>query len=164
MEIRKLTAEDAERYFELRLEALRNDPETFASTLKDTEESPIEKFRDRLESPSSPTLGLFDNGRLIGNVTVRKETIPKMAHRATVLGMYVTPQKRGNGAGRMLVDAACALAADMAAEQVYLAVVSTNEAAKNLYARCGFRVFGIDRHAMKHDGRYIDEDLMVKFL
>ena len=49
-------------------------------------------------------------------------------------------------------------------EIVQLSVVSDNEQARRLYSRLGFVEFGIERHALKQDGRYYDEVLMAKDL
>ena len=46
-------------------------------------------------------------------------------------------------------------------EQLNLAVVSNNVAAKQLYNSLGFKVYGVERKALKFDGCYFDEDLMV---
>jgi RimJ/RimL family protein N-acetyltransferase len=47
---------------------------------------------------------------------------------------------------------------------VQLTVVSVNEAARRLYSAMGFVEYGYEKRALKHDGRYFDEVLMVKFL
>jgi RimJ/RimL family protein N-acetyltransferase len=47
---------------------------------------------------------------------------------------------------------------------VQLAVVSENEAALRLYEAVGFVEYGYEKRALKQDGRYFDEVLMVKFL
>jgi RimJ/RimL family protein N-acetyltransferase len=47
---------------------------------------------------------------------------------------------------------------------VQLTVVSENEAARRLYEAMGFVAYGHEKRALKHDGRYYDEVLMVKFL
>jgi RimJ/RimL family protein N-acetyltransferase len=49
-------------------------------------------------------------------------------------------------------------------EMVQLTVVSENEAARRLYEAMGFVEYGYERRALKHDGRYYDEVLMVNFL
>ena len=49
-------------------------------------------------------------------------------------------------------------------EQLYLAVVTDNESAIELYKRSGFEKYGTEYRSMKVESRYIDEDLMVKFL
>ena len=45
-----------------------------------------------------------------------------------------------------------------------LTVVSENEAARRLYRTLGFIEYGLERRALKQNGRYYDEVLMVKFL
>ncbi len=47
---------------------------------------------------------------------------------------------------------------------VQLTVVTENEAARRLYEAMGFVEYGYEKRALKHDGRYYDEVLMVKFL
>lgn len=46
-------------------------------------------------------------------------------------------------------------------EQVQLWVSTTSTAARRLYEKVGFRVVGCVEGAMKDEGRYIDEELMV---
>lgn len=46
-------------------------------------------------------------------------------------------------------------------EQIKLTVVSENHPAKKLYKSLGFEVYGIERNALKFNGQYYDEDLMV---
>jgi ribosomal protein S18 acetylase RimI-like enzyme len=77
-------------------------------------------------------------------------------------GMYVRPQARNSGTGRRLVDAVAAHAATCV-EQLQLAVVSENEAARRLYAAAGFVEYGRGVKALKQDGRYYDEILMTLF-
>ncbi|WP_317935242.1 GNAT family N-acetyltransferase [Sporosarcina aquimarina] len=47
---------------------------------------------------------------------------------------------------------------------MYITVVTTNSTAKKLYTSLGFEKFGTEKRALKVDGDYFDEDLMVLFL
>ena len=47
---------------------------------------------------------------------------------------------------------------------VQLAVVNENKAACRLYGALGFVEYGYEKRALKQDGQYYDEVLMVKFL
>ena len=49
-------------------------------------------------------------------------------------------------------------------ELIQLAVVSDNEPARRLYEHLGFVEYGIEKKALKQDGRYYDEVLMAKDL
>ena len=49
-------------------------------------------------------------------------------------------------------------------EQILLTVAVEQTAAKRLYRSLGFEVFGHERHALKVDGAYVDEDHMVLWL
>ena len=61
-------------------------------------------------------------------------------------GMYVSPSKRSLGIGKVLMEEAIKKAKGIEGlEQVYLAVVSTNESAKKLYSSLEFKVFGTEK-------------------
>ena len=77
--------------------------------------------------------------------------------------MYVRPAARRTGIGRRLVEAIVDLARDRV-ELIQLAVVRDNEQARHLYASLGFREYGVEKNALKQDGRYYDEVLMAKDL
>ncbi|EDL66091.1 hypothetical protein [Bacillus sp. SG-1] len=72
MDIRELTAEDAEVYWNLRLEALKNNGEAFATTYEESlaRSNPIEQVKKNLASKDSLTYGAFIDESLAGNVTV----------------------------------------------------------------------------------------------
>ena len=165
MEIRKLTVADAAGYRALRLEALAHDGDAFGASLEDAQNAPLSKTADRLNGANAKTFGAFLEGKLVGNVTLSRDTGTKLLHRASVYAVYVTPSARGKGIARRLmqelIEAACATEE---IEQLYLAVSCGNTAAMKLYENLGFKKYGIDVRAMKINGRYIDEELMVKFL
>jgi ribosomal protein S18 acetylase RimI-like enzyme len=77
--------------------------------------------------------------------------------------MYVRPAARKVAVGRRLVEAVCNLARQQV-ELIQLTVVRDNEQARNLYARLGFLEYGVEKNALKQDGRYYDEVLMAKDL
>jgi RimJ/RimL family protein N-acetyltransferase len=49
-------------------------------------------------------------------------------------------------------------------EQINLTVVATNESAKRLYEKAGFRSFAREPNAIKDGNAYYDEEQMVLFL
>jgi RimJ/RimL family protein N-acetyltransferase len=77
--------------------------------------------------------------------------------------MYVRSAARKSGIGKILVAAVLDHARGRV-EMVQLTVVSENEAARRLYEAMGFVEYGFEKRAHKHQGRYYDEVLMVKFL
>lgn len=165
MEIRILTAEDAEFYRELRIEALMLAPDAFGATLEEALDKPVEMTAQQLSSPSAATFGAFVGGRLLGNVTLKRQPAVKLQHRANVVAVYVTPSARGRRIASRLMDALIEHAKSLEGlEQLYLAVVTDNESAIELYKRSGFEKYGTEYRSMKVESRYIDEDLMVKFL
>jgi len=166
MEIRRLGAQDAEIYLTIRLKALRNNPEAFGSSFEEEKDRPVEMYGQRLESDDSYTYGAFQNNQLVGTVTLIKEKYVKFRHRANIVGMYVAPESRGAGIGRLLLVEAINQAKTIGEiEQLILSVVTTNEPAKKLYTSLGFEVFGTEKRALKLDERsYLDEHHMVLFL
>lgn len=169
MRIRELGEDDAGIYWPLRLRALREEPESFGSSYEEAKERPVEQMAERLRVAAQIgdfTLGAFDDDQLVGVVTLFRETGRKNQHIAIVVAMYVAPETRGQGVGRALVSALIARARALdGVEQLLLAVVASNAAARALYRSLNFEVYGLQRKALKlGDGRYLDEELMVLWL
>ena len=166
MNIRLLEESDAIEYRELRLEALQNNPEAFATTYEDEIKKTFEDYRNRLSRKDFWTFGAFDNNQLIGVVTLIREQGHKLRHRTSIVAMYVTSEGRRKGTGKSLMLLAIQHAKQMEGiEQIYLSVVTTNTAAIRLYQSLGFEVFGTEKRAMKSsDATYWDEYHMVLYL
>ncbi len=160
--IRPLGRDDVEAWRTIRLEALAQAPEAFGDSYEVAVARPIEQFRQTVTGPFPP-FGAFSGGALVGTVGFYVMSGPKMAHRGQLWGMYVAPAARGQGIGRALIEAVIAHARSRV-EQIHLHVVTTNEAAYQLYRRMGFQPYGIEPRALRHDGRYYDETMMVLHL
>jgi RimJ/RimL family protein N-acetyltransferase len=160
--IRRLTAADAALYRDIRLEALRLSPEAFGSAFETESIRPVGWFAERLEG-GAVMLGAFRGRELVGSIGFVVADGPKRHHKGALVGMYVRQAARRAGVGRRLLDAALDLAAQ-SVELVQLIVVDGNDPALRLYQRAGFVQYGLERHALKIDGRYYDDILMAKDL
>ena len=163
MLIRILTEDDIEALWALRLRALKENPEAFGSTYKETLARGNEWMRQRLRAPESETfyLGAFAEN-LIGIVACFREDASKTRHKGYVVSMYVAPESRGLGAGKGLMQELIERARRIEGlEQLHLAVVTTNSVAYQLYRSLGFEVYGTEPRALKSGGEYWDEHLMV---
>jgi len=167
--IRPLRPEDIERYRRLRLQGLEEHPDAFGETAEHFKGVTSESLVARLKS--SENLGGFIlvaedcEQRFVGTVGLAVTDFEKTAHRAILWGMYILPEARGAGLARLLVEE-CLIRAKACPrlELVLLSVVTSNQAAFNLYKLSGFEVYGTDPSVLKIGNRYFDEYLMVKSL
>lgn len=159
--IRRLLPADAALYRDIRLEALRLNPEAFGSTFERESAQHLAWFEDRLRS--SQVFGALDANALVGVCGYYIPEGTKSAHKGVIWGTYVRPAARNAGIGRKLVEMVVA-AASNEVELLQLSVVSENDDARRLYGALGFVEYGIERQALKHDGRAYDEVLMAKSL
>ena len=160
--IRRLSGADAVRWQWFRIAALEDTPEAFQQTLKEARAAPLDDWVRDLSGPSL-IFGAFVADQLVGTVMFSLSASPKMTHRGQLGGVYVIPEFRRYGIGRLLVDAALAYAVQHV-EQVHLCVVTDNVAAYDVYRRAGFQAYGIEPRGHKYNGRYYDGTMMVKFL
>jgi len=157
IQIRQLTSADAESFRELRLEGLRLNPEAFGSTYETEKNQPVTRYTGWLTN--STVFGAYKDSQLIGTASFTQQSGLKDAHKGLLRAMYVRPAHRRSGAGRQLVQAVIETARQKV-EQVLLAVVSDNQPAIRLYQSLGFRQYGHEKNALKHNGTYSDEILM----
>jgi RimJ/RimL family protein N-acetyltransferase len=160
-QIRRLEPEDASLFREIRLQALRSNPEAFGNTYEAESARALTLFSERLRD--SEILGAFEDSEIVGIAGLLIGKGPKETHKSLLVGMYVRPEARNRGVGGRLVEAVIAIARQRV-ELIQLAVVRGNESARRLYARLGFVEYGVEKKALKQDGRYYDEILMAKDL
>jgi ribosomal protein S18 acetylase RimI-like enzyme len=167
MEIKLLDASDAEKYWALRLEALKQHPEAFLTSYEDAmkRENPIDHVARNFTIEGNFTFGAFEHEKLIGVVTLLQESAEKIRHRANIFAMYVTPKNRGLGVGKALMEEAINKAKTIEAiEKINLSVMANNQKAKSLYTKLDFKVFGFEENALKVNGIYFHDEHMVLHL
>ena len=157
--IRPFRPDEAALYREIRLEGLRMHPEAFGSAFEQEEARPLDFFRERLET--NVIFAGFLGEEPLGTAGFTVQAGVKRAHKGMLWGMYVRPAARGTGLARLLVETVLAHARERV-ELIELSVVAENRVAYRLYASLGFEPYGLERRALKIDGRYWDEALMVK--
>jgi len=139
LELRVVTADDWRLWRALRLGALADAPYAFGSRLRDWQDAPEERWRERLELPGSHNLMAFRAGAPAGMAT----GIPgDAADSVQLISMYVGPSARGLGVGSVLLDAVEQWAVASGADRLLLHVVATNDPARRLYGRHGLVVTG----------------------
>ena len=164
IEIRLLAEGDAAAYWNLRLEALGLEPQSFAESAEEHRETSIESAAARLREAEegSFVMGAFRSGALVGMAGFFREKHLKARHKGRIWGVYVRANCREQGIGRALVSALLEKVKTLPRlEQVNLTVSSRQIAAKTLYRSLGFETFGIERAAFKIGEQYFDEEYMV---
>ncbi|HEY4386218.1 MAG TPA: GNAT family N-acetyltransferase [Ktedonobacteraceae bacterium] len=165
MLVRKLTENDLEAVWNLRLQCVKEHPEVFSLTYEETLAQGKEPILRRLRQKDTMFyLGAFEE-QLIGMVRFAQEEGVKLRHQGLVASMYVLPEKRGHGIGTALMQELIAQAKHFdGLEQIHLSVLTTNLAARRLYESCGFKIYGTAPHVIKWAEQYLDEDLMMLYL
>ena len=159
MHIRRLTPADATAFQALRLAALKETLTAFGSSYEEEKDFTASMIKGRLgEKPDRGPFGAFEGEALIGLVALGRESMHKLAHKALIWGMYVTPEARGNGVARALLLDALSLARSVPeVKQVNLCVNASNAGAIHLYESVGFKAFGREPGAMFVNGELHDE-------
>ncbi len=127
---------------------------------------PLSATAARLGAESGDAVyGAVVDGELVGVLGLAREPRAKNRHKAVVFGMYVMPEHGGRGIGAALLAYVIAEAKGQAGvEQLVLTVTRTNDIARALYERVGFRSFGVEPRAIRVERSYLDKDHMVLFL
>ncbi len=154
IEIITLPPEEWQRYREIRLESLREEPQAFGSTYEDMEQKPDAYWQERLSAAilgeKSWLLFAREGERLVGMIGAFTD---EPQETATIVSVYVSNGARGKGVGKALMEGI--LIEINQKESIRKAVLGVNQeqtAAVELYRRSGFVVSG-EREEVQGDGK-----------
>ena len=163
MSIRLLTSEDAEAWWHLRLEALRNDPESFGDSAEEHLAKTLDQARERLrfDPKEKFVFGAFADGKLTAVAGFYRHPNLKERHKGTIWGVYVQPASRGKGVARALMNEIISQARTINGLEQILIVASAHLPARKLYQSLGFKAYGIEPRSLKVGTEYVDDVLMI---
>lgn len=137
MEIQRLTPGEGPRLRTIRLRALRDAPDAFASTFAEADALPPDAWEQQLVELATfvAVLDQSDVGMARG-ATLDDELV------GFLISVWVAPEARSQGIGEALIDAVVAWARQSGLERLLVDVGDENDAAVALYARKGFAPTG----------------------
>ena len=159
--VRRIQADQVDAFRRIRLEALRSEPTFYASSYEDWVSLSVDEWQQRLRDP---VFVAFRDDEPVGITGLLRQRASKMAHRATIIMVYVRKNLRGTGLARNLLGTVADYARDIGILQLELAVSAENPAAIRFYLREGFSEVGRIPAGFLHDGREIDDVMMVRRL
>ncbi len=163
LEIRKLIAGDFQAYRNLLLRALKDHPESLMLDYNEAKEEPEDQARRQFLN--RVIFGAFESDQLIGYTGLNRHRGKKVSHKATIGGVYVMPEMRGQGVARAMIAAAIGEARAQGIELLLIGANSRHDATIGLYKSLGFEPYGTEKHILKlADGSYVDDVLMMQFL
>jgi GNAT superfamily N-acetyltransferase len=161
MHISRLLPQHASAYRSLMIEAYAAHPESFTSSVAERAALPLSWWESRLTDgplPAEIVFGASEGAALLGVAGLSFEKREKARHKATLFGLYVIPDQRGRGLGRMLVTAAMEYARTRPGVRiVQLTVTDGKRSAETLYRQCGFVPFGIEPFAVAIGTGYVSK-------
>ncbi len=159
---RLLTVADVELFREIRLRGLKEHPDAFLDSYEESVDWPLERFKKWFGN--GWIAGGFVDQKLLGITGLYRQDRIKIRHKGMVWGVYVAPEARGFGIARRLIEILLAEAKKAGLELVQLSTDVTNPITVALYQSFGFEPYGVEKHILKLQDRYVDDVVMVKFL
>ncbi|MFT6070798.1 MAG: ribosomal protein S18 acetylase RimI-like enzyme [Bacteriovoracaceae bacterium] len=160
MQVRPLSDTDLDSFIELRLQGLKESPDSFLISYEQEKETGPSYFQELLgtENPDNIIFGFFMDDKLLGILGMFRDNLPKLSHRMNIWGLYVHPDVRRNGVAKALMKKSI----DHAKKQerifnIRLSVDSKNKKAIELYQKFGFVEWGVEPKATQGINELLDD-------
>jgi ribosomal protein S18 acetylase RimI-like enzyme len=142
--VRRFGSDEWPEYREIRLRALADAPDAFGSTHEVERAKPDEHWAERVALAASSRSQLLLVAELLGERVglVLGFIDPAVPDIARVYQMWVAPEARGRGCGKVMLDTVLAWARGANARCVTLCVTCGDTPARRLYERAGFTPHG----------------------
>jgi GNAT superfamily N-acetyltransferase len=141
--VRRVRPGDWPEFRRLRLEALKDTPLAFVEQYDEAIVLPDEAWQERAARCAADgdraAFVAAVGDRLIGTMTCIAEPEVAGHSSAQIVGVYLTPERRGSGVAVDLLDAVLAWAyGELRPDRLRLHVLETNDRARAFYRRNGF--------------------------
>lgn len=152
----QLSKDDWQKYRDIRLLALKSDPDAFASSYDEEIALSEENWRNRI---NNMYFAICDE-QIAGLVGLLKNDTLALKHCGHIVSLWVKPEMRGFGIAQMLMQKMQKIAPSLGLKKLILEVTTTKHAAISLYKKMGFREVGIQEKHLFKNGKYLDEFIM----
>lgn len=158
MNIRCISADDAEVFSILRRDVTRANPVQMGLTYEEELTRTLEDFQAQLSfSHPNAMFGSFVEGKLAATAAVGYTSkFPSSRHKMLMWGVFTSPRHRRRGLSRQVVESAILHAFSNGVRRINLQVYVPNEPAMKLYRSIGFVEYGTETEAVYIDGQYHD--------
>jgi RimJ/RimL family protein N-acetyltransferase len=159
--ISRVNADRWQDYRDLRLEALKNEPQAFSSSYEEEQLIAETVWRTRIEN----ALFAIENGKLVSMAGFIRYNHIKTNHVCEIFGVYVRPEYRGKGIGKQLISTVIKEIKNIKGiKKIRIGVNPTQKAAEHIYLKLGFEPVGLLKKDMQVNGKFYDELWMEKHL
>jgi len=151
--IRQLEPGDETELLELLRLAVREEPLAFVTSDGDSSVASADVVRQELSrAPETVVFGAFDPS-MVGMLWFARESRAKLSHKALLWRAFVHRDWRGRGLGAQLLQAAIDHARRLEGlTALRLGVSDRSTAARRLYERHGFKVWGVEPDCIRFGG------------
>ncbi len=171
IKVREAKVSDLPALIDLRLKMINACPDSFLDDYGELSDWSVEdwgKWFSRLtEAKNSNLIVAEEGGKLVGIVGCKGVKHQRAAHVATLVGVGVLPEYRGQGiGGKMLKKMIAWVKNETQVERLQLTVYADNLVAIKFYQKLGFQKEGLFKNYAKssHDGHSQDGLMMAIFI
>ena len=149
-------------FINLRLEALKNEPNNFLSTFEEEIKYSNLDWQQKLQN--SFWFGFFQENNLIAMISFEIAKKNKINHTAEIGSLYIKNSHRNLGIATKLIKFVENFAKQKNILQIYLGCNFNNKIAINLYKKLGYKIIAIRPNFAKINNEYVDDVIMLKIL
>jgi len=168
MRIRTVSAEDAERFYQM---SCRLDRETkymlYEPGEREEKATNLNRLKATLEAAAKDEdfmkVAVNERDEIVGYLWAQRERLNRNAHVAYIV-IGILKDYRHQGIGTEFFRLLDEWAKEKGLVRLELTVECINVDAVKLYEKCGFQIEGTREKSMKVDGEFVDEYYMAKIL